>query len=370
MAMHIHDFAKAYQAKTDEELLQLALDSEHLTIEAHAALTGELAKRRIDTAKGLNVRDQSGRGRIAQPKTRAMSYLPDSHAVGKFVAEVLSIYHGHFWLFIKLIAPAVVAGYVAVLMGRNESREIARHLPRGFDFLGHKTEVFEIWFANGGGYLISWMAFCFSFGAICSAVGQIEVGIAPSIPDSFSAVRERMGSFLRLSLLLLLLFVVGAVAVGLLSSAGLFWMSNYRHFHPSRLAMQAVPFAFVFVFGVLLLLSRLGLAMPAIILDNCRVGQAIFRSDELTEGKWLTLAALLAKSVLGGYVAGMCPFWLASWIPVNIALPSWFPWVLTVVSISAVIVVEPTMFIGLALLYSRMSAVSPASNEALAGQLA
>lgn len=118
--------------------------------------------------------------------------------------------------------------------------------------------------------------------------------------------------------------------------------------------------------GALLLLSRFALAMPAIILDNCGVGQAVFRSDELTEGKWLTLAALLAKSVVGGYVAGMCPFWLASWIPANTPLTSWFPWVLTIASITSVIVVEPTMFTGFALLYSRMSAVSSTSSEALA----
>jgi hypothetical protein len=195
--MHIHDLAKAYQAKTDEELLELAADSQHLTTEACAILTGELARRRIDKTKRLTDQDASDRGRIEQPTTLAISTLPDSEAVGEFVAEVLRIYHGHFWLFVKLIAPAVVVGYVAVIMGRNEGREIARHLPRGVEALQHKTEVFEIWFANSAGFIISWMAFCFSFGAICSAVGQIEAGVAPSIPDSLAAVRERMGSFLR-----------------------------------------------------------------------------------------------------------------------------------------------------------------------------
>jgi hypothetical protein len=96
----------------------------------------------------------------------------------------------------------------------------------------------------------------------------------------------------------------------------------------------------------------------------------MFRSDELTEGKWLTLTVLLAKSLIGGYVAGKCPFWLASWIPPNIPLPSWFPWVLTVASIVGVTVVEPTMFIGFALLYSRMSSLSSTSSQALPRQFA
>jgi hypothetical protein len=51
--MHIHDLAKAYQAKTDEELLQLAMASEQLTTQAHLVLTGELAKRRINIAKQI-----------------------------------------------------------------------------------------------------------------------------------------------------------------------------------------------------------------------------------------------------------------------------------------------------------------------------
>jgi hypothetical protein len=49
--MHIHDLVKAYQAKTDEELLQLAMASEQLTTEPQAVLTGELARRRINIAK-------------------------------------------------------------------------------------------------------------------------------------------------------------------------------------------------------------------------------------------------------------------------------------------------------------------------------
>ncbi len=48
--MLIQDIARAYETKTDEELLQLATESEQLTLEAHSALTTELARRRIDSA--------------------------------------------------------------------------------------------------------------------------------------------------------------------------------------------------------------------------------------------------------------------------------------------------------------------------------
>jgi hypothetical protein len=132
------------------------------------------------------------------------------------------------------------------------------------------------------------------------------------------------------------------------------------HVHTGRFAI------FVLTYGLsclaLLVMSRFGLAIPALLLDDYPVGQAMFRSDELTEGKWLTLAALLAKFLIGGYVLGMAPFWFASFIPADAQLPSWFPWALTIASIAGVTVVEPTMFIGFALLYLKNSAVLPMSR--------
>lgn len=120
----------------------------------------------------------------------------------------------------------------------------------------------------------------------------------------------------------------------------------------------------------LLVFSRLALAVPAVVLDDCRVGQAMFRSEELTEGKWLALAALLAKSIIGGYVAAMAPFWVSSFIPVTVPLPPWFPWILTIASPMGVAVVEPAMFVGFALLYLKTSALNSAPDKVLTNQLA
>jgi len=95
----------------------------------------------------------------------------------------------------------------------------------------------------------------------------------------------------------------------------------------------------------------------------------MFRSDKLTQGKWLTLATLLAKSTIGGYVAARCPFWVASLIHVTVPLPWWFPWVLKIVSIICVAVVEPTMFVGFALLYLKRTGLDSAPSKVLTAQL-
>lgn len=341
--MQIHDLAKSYQTKTDEELLQLAASPEQLTPEAHSVLTSELASRRIDLAEGLEAHADE----VEKARTRGLPHPSVPSGVSEFVEEVLRVYGSQFWFFIKLVAPAVVVGYIAVRMGLNEGREIARQLLRVpvSEIVRHRTEFIEIWLANSAGYLVSWMAFSFSFGAIS----------------------HRLGPFLRLSLLLFFM-ILAAEGVGGLLFSGVFWTLRHGQIHPGRFAISALTYGLGGL--ALLVMSRFGLAMPALLLDDYRVGQAMFRSDELTEGKWLTLAALLAKSLIGGYVVGMFPFWMASFIPADARLPPWFPWTLTTASIAGVNVVEPTMFIGFALLYLKNSAVLPMSSASPTRQLA
>jgi len=156
----IHDLAVAYQTKTDEELLHLAENPEQLTPEAHSALKSELANRRIDSDARSNVREENEESKRPQ-RISGTQPLRESGSVSEFVSEVLRVYHVHFWLFVRLIAPAVVIGYVAIVGGRHEGQEIARHLPRGFELIGHETEVFELFVAKVAGVLVSWMAFSF-----------------------------------------------------------------------------------------------------------------------------------------------------------------------------------------------------------------
>jgi hypothetical protein len=353
--MQIQDLARAYEAKTDEELLQSAMESESLTLEAQYALTGELARRRINGAEHLKVKERSDQGGIGKPESRGS---PESQAVGKFIAEVVRVYHRQLWLFVRLTGPAVLVGYFALLLGRNEGREIASHLPRDFTILSHRIEFLEIWLANTTGYFVSWMASYFSFGAICSAVGQIAAGGAPSASDCFAEVCKRIGPFVRLPLLLFVLLMVGVAAATLLT-VGVFWVLDQAHYRHGRFAIWTISFGSFGLFS--LVFSRLGLAVPAVVLDNLGVSRAMFRSDELTEGKWAILAILLAKSLIGGYAGWMLPFWIAGWVWPDIRVPWWLP---PAGSIAAVGLVEPFMFIGFALLYLRMSTSASASPEA------
>jgi hypothetical protein len=120
------------------------------------------------------------------------------------------------------------------------------------------------------------------------------------------------------------------------------------------------------LFGLIsLILCRFSLAIPALLLDDLGLWRAIVYSYELTRSNWPILTVLLFKSVVGGYVAGMLPFWLARWIPANVNLPWWFGWSLTSASVCAVTLIEPVMFIGFALLYLKTSEQSSAEATQL-----
>lgn len=364
--MQIADLVKGYQAKSDEELIQLAAAPNQLTAEARIALHGELSKRQINLAKDFPIsRGEAGSKDAVRVALSQTLQQQERQGVGDFVAETLRTYHADFWLYFKIATPAVVVSTFAIITSRHEVRAILRHVPRGVGLLAH--QVLEIGLINYSAWFVSWIAFSFMFGATCIAVEEKDAGFSPSAAHSFWNIREQLGPFLRVSLLLLVLVVLtGAASVVL--GAGVFWVLRQWGVHPNSFMIQAVSWGLVA--PALLIVSRFFLAIPAVILDDCKVWQSVLRSDEMTHGRWLTLAALLAKSLLGGYIAGMCPFWLASYIHASMPLPQWFPWILTAASMIGVSIVEPTMFIGFALLYLKASTLDSAPSKALAGQLA
>lgn len=356
--MDFQSLTALYANKTDDELLQLAAELNQLTFDAQNALRGELGRRRLAFEEALTPIQPLPPPLVVSDKEQAADTLSLNLPVGDFITNVFRFYHRNRWTYMKLMFPAVAVGTAAVLVGRGEAHEIARNLPRGLGMARHPVEIIEMGLATWGGFFVSWIAFCFSFAAISAVFEQVRAGHEVSIKDSLSAIRERLGPLVRVSLLLWASLIVLVVLAGLAMSTVAWVMES--HF------VRAERFLFFPLFWgafalVALILSRFGLAIPAVVLDDSPAGRAMFRSDELTEGKWSILAVLLSKSIVGGYIAGMLPFWLVRWIPDSISLPSWFPWVLTGASIAAVTLVEPIMFIGFALLYEKTNCSSLSS---------
>jgi hypothetical protein len=66
--MQIGNFAGDYQAKTNEELLRLAMELDQLTSEAQAHLTNEFAKRGISTEQIRTFREEEELPKFGRPK--------------------------------------------------------------------------------------------------------------------------------------------------------------------------------------------------------------------------------------------------------------------------------------------------------------
>jgi hypothetical protein len=363
--VQIEDLLQTYQKKSDEELIQLAGASDQLTSAAQLALQSELSRRHINIERESEISEADKHPPdVGLVSTEELGQTQDRQGVADFVAEVLRTYHNYFWLFFKITAPAVSISTIAFITGTHEIWAIVRHLHPGHGRLAYGPGLIEASLIRLFSLFVSWMAFSFSFAAICIALEGAKAGYTPSASHSVLNVRERLGTFFRLSSLLFALMLL-LMAASFLLQAGAFWALQQLRV-PSSYFLTLVVIWITIGLGFLVL-SRFALAVPAVVLDDCRVGQAMFRSHRLTQGKWLTLAALLGKSIIGSYIAGKLPFWLASFIPSSL-VPSWFPfsWGLTVASIVGVTVVEPPMFIGFALLYLKMSASDPVRPKVLA----
>jgi hypothetical protein len=349
--MDFDALAAIYRAKNDDELIQLFEQRGELTSEAQMALSAELALRKIVIP--LAAETLTHHSEASYPRAIAK---PQAIHVGEFIEETLHFYIGNRWLFLRLISPAVLIGYFSIVFARHETRALIHKLYPDIGPHALSVAVLKIGLVSWAGYLVSWMAFSVSFAAICYAVKQRDEGFDISVQDSFLIVSRRFGAFLRLSGLLL--FVV--VGLELFATVPVTFLVD--RFFGYRYWSQLSICIYLLVGAALLVASRFGLAIPAFVLDEYSAARAMFRSDELTRGRWAILAALLFKSGVGGYVAGMLPFWLAQLLLRGVHLPAWSNQVLTGISLAAVIAVEPVMFIGFALLYLRASAMASELN--------
>ena len=342
--MNIADLTQSYAAKTDEELLDLSFQREHLTIEAQAALSSELSRRRIILeAPVANIPT------VAIHPSRQDIASPPLIRTGPFIEEVLRFYTRHRWVFMQFIFPAVLISFIAIIFTRNEARAIAQGLRAEYGFRLPPLVLLRLSLITGSGLLTSWLVFCASFAAISFAVEQERVGYQISVRESFSALWERFGPFLRLSMLLLGMEFALTMAVLTPTSIWIIPLIE-RYFSPFSslgwLLSGYLEFGFI-----ALILARFSLAIPAIVLDGYSVTDSLFLSYELTRQKWAILTALVFKGVFVSYLAGKLPFCLLRFIPAGTLLPWWFDWVLSAASILCVTVVEPIMFIGFAMLY-------------------
>jgi len=340
--------AAVYRRKTNEELLELAAHREQLTAEASSALTAELTTRRLKSPKPAN-----NELKPRQPRRdKTFDQERDSRhiEVRGFIGEVLRLYHSKSWIFIKLAAPATLVIYLTTTAAQSEVRALTRNVFSHSSASPYRASMaLELGLINLARISIIWLVTCLLFAAICSAVDHIKSALVPTFSDCFAEVGHHLGRFVGVSSALLVLLVAFVTMSGFLSF-GVFWFARRVQVHLPDLLFSSLmygPTVAALVMG-----ARFSLAMPAVLLDDYPIGRSILLSDRLTEGKWLILTVLVLKSLIGGYIGAILPFWIRSWLWGTIQLPHWCA---VAGSIGAVAMIEPPMFIGFALLYLKVT---------------
>jgi hypothetical protein len=269
----------------------------------------------------------------------------------QFVREVASLYHRNAWLFLKMLLPAAIFGYMALFLCTNRANEIGEHLPRGLAILEHKVELAEMTAYRWGGFVADWIFYCFAFAGMTVAVRKLAANDPVEPEECFQPVRESLVPFLSLAVVLCVLTMVTClISVFVLTFVRIQFLKVFQWVWVPQ---NAVLFGFVIMFPGLLVVSRFGLTLPALILENCSVKQSFFRSDELTEGCWTILALLLLESVGGSYLAFVLPQWLAGFAIAHGFVPWWISWAALAVSLLAGVLLQPHMLVGFALLHIR-----------------
>jgi hypothetical protein len=157
-----------------------------------------------------------------------------------------------------LVFPAVLLSYVAVALARYESRLIMRQLYPRLASGMLQFAVLKVSVISATGWLISWIVFSFAFAAVCIAVEQEHAGFDISVTDSFAEIRNRLGPFLRLSLLLLLI-LVGLNLLVLFITNVLIALLHQPFGHLASTSVHLISFAL----SALALLIFSGLALPS-----------------------------------------------------------------------------------------------------------
>ena len=261
-------------------------------------------------------------------------------SLGELLDRTFSYYRKYFWLFMGIMAfPQVLNvavslfwqlapnGHVAPVAQENPTevlRQLAPMLVASFAFL----IVFLI---------VSFLIYAVALGATTYALSEVHLGRTVTVSSAYRSLRGKLGrlfglvfAFLFIAFGVYLLMFAGAlvVAIALGSLLRVAAPGSAVLLGIGVVAVTMVLFLAGMVAGVIFLL-RYGVAVPALVLENVGIGQALKRSAFLTrgyKGQILVIGVLMylvtvvvafvfqapffVASLVLGFKLGVMPLWL------------------------------------------------------------
>lgn len=181
--------------------------------------------------------------------------------------------------------------------------------------------------ATYGGFLLSYAGVTLVTGLLTAVVGLAVLGRKLSPKEAWASVRDRIWSIVGLALLQLVIVFGLSLIVMVVGIGGLvLGVSMVQLGMDGAGILVALGSLAVGILGGAALfawiLVRIYFAMPAIVLERLKVGQALGRSWRLTRGSWWRLfGIILLANILVGIISNLLsmPFGVAAFIPAILA---------------------------------------------------
>jgi MFS family permease len=261
-------------------------------------------------------------------------------SLGELLDRTFSYYRQHFWLFMGIMAiPQVLnvaLSLVIQAVPNAQPAPVAQENPT--DVLKHLAPVLLVSFAFLIVFVIvSLLIYAVALGATTHALSEVHLGRTATVSSAYRSLQGKMGRLAGLVFAFLFIafgvylgvalaaMAVGGILVFLVHSAA---PGPGMLFGVLVVLVTVVMFLAGLVIGIIVLL-RYGVAIPALVLENVGVRQALRRSAFLTKGykghifvivllmylvtavvAFVFQAPFFVASLLLGFKLGVMPLWL------------------------------------------------------------
>jgi hypothetical protein len=283
-------------------------------------------------------------------------------SLGEILDRTFSLYRSRFWLFVGILSiPELFLVVVGIFSGRFMQGQKGFGTPSSPPPTGPQMLEFLSTFALLMVVtLIAYFAiYAFALGATTVAVSRVYMNLRASIAESYRSLRGRIGRLLGLTFSVLLITfspMIAALVLILLA----FRLGSAGGTSGAIMAALLGMVGFLGMFGAMVLMVwlwlRYSLAIPALLVEDLRVLQALRRSALLSRGnrgRIFLLALLMAFITYAATILFQGPFIVMSMISASRGgeIPLWVTALSATCGGIGQTLTGPLMMIGLSLFY-------------------
>ena len=274
-------------------------------------------------------------------------------SIGELFDRAFTLYRRNLWLFVGVTAvPAVFALVITLLMQAVQHVSMQSSLAGAEQ--GEQAIATVVWLVAGMFVVmvVYWVVYMVALGATTFAVSELYVGRPATVSQAYGRMRSHIGALVVLLMIIgvrVFLVTLAAFVVVAFSSVALSLI------HPALAVIALAAGIGLLFLAVSFMMLRYGVAVPALVLEGLKPGQAVKRSIALTKGRLGRVFLLVLCATMVTYAALTLfqgPFWIgAMMVGPDTAQGFWLNVVGAIAGTIGTTFTTPFMIIGLALIY-------------------